>query len=85
MSTLEHLPQCADVLVVGSGPAGSAAALALATCLRRRGVDVRYLGADLPVEEALAPVIAAAEAAAARSRETDVRLGLRTREEQAGP
>lgn len=42
----------APVVVVGLPPGTlhELAALAFATCLRRRGVDVRYLGADLPVE-----------------------------------
>ena len=41
----------APVVMVGLPPRTmhELAALALATCLRRRGVDVRYLGADLPV------------------------------------
>lgn len=42
----------APVVLVGL-PAGAhheLAALALATCLRRRGVDVRYLGSNVPVD-----------------------------------
>lgn len=41
----------APVVIVGLPPQTQheLAALALAICLRRRGVDVRYLGADLPV------------------------------------
>lgn len=42
----------APVVVVGLPPRTmhELGALAFAICLRRRGVDVRYLGADLPVE-----------------------------------
>lgn len=42
----------APVVAVGLPPRTmhELASLAFATCLRRRGVDVRYLGADLPVE-----------------------------------
>lgn len=42
----------APVVMVGLPPRTmhELAALALATCLRRKGVDVRYLGADLPAD-----------------------------------
>lgn len=42
----------APVVAVGLPPRTmhELASLGFATCLRRRGVDVRYLGADLPVE-----------------------------------
>lgn len=48
----------APVVLVGLPPRThhQLAALAFATCLRRRGMDVRYLGSDLPVESWLAAV-----------------------------
>ena len=54
----------APVAVVGL-PAGAhheLGAVAFATCLRRQGVDVRYLGADLPLESWSAAVDATAAA-----------------------
>lgn len=65
----------APVVVVGLPPGTmhELAALALATCLRRRGVDVRYLGADLPVESWVSAVRRLAPVAVAISvpREDD--------------
>jgi MerR family transcriptional regulator, light-induced transcriptional regulator len=65
----------APVVLVGLPPRTlhELAALALATGLKRRGVDVRYLGADLPVESWVSAVRRLTPAAVAVSvpRESD--------------
>jgi MerR family transcriptional regulator, light-induced transcriptional regulator len=59
----------APVVVVGLPPQTlhELGALAFAICLRRRGVDVRYLGADLPVESWVSAVRRLSPAAVAVS------------------